>query len=307
MVASIISPSVVTKPEFVPTANYILSGFGIAAGLFGLTVRESKPPKPPSIGAAKAELIHRENAQSYLKHLKKILRNKNFMILTLAIGGGMGLVSAMQTMMAQILCPWGYDDDIAGLCCATMVLGGFIGAAVFSIIAEKTKRYEEIIKYGFSGAVLLTIVFTLLTRIRNITWALATVIGIMGFLAMGVYPVCLEAGVETTYPLDESFSSGMIVVAGQIQGVIFIPVMEALTQQLSYEDRQYAVCNNGSNSTEIDMTYSGLFLVGYAVILNCLLIIFFKPKYKRLEAEKEKSKEPESEEGVEQGNDIIKY
>ncbi|GAB6022048.1 Major facilitator super domain-containing protein 7, variant 2 [Chamberlinius hualienensis] len=288
MVANIISPSVVSRESDVPVANYIISGFGIAAGIFGLVVRESKPPKPPSLSAAKSERIQQEDSHSYLKLLKKILLNKHFMILSVSMGVKMGIISSLQTMMAQILCPWGYDDDVAGLCCATITLGGFIGAAVFSVIAEKTKKLEEIIKCGFCGAALFCIAFTVLTRVRDIAWILATLTGITGFLAMGTYPTSLEAAVETTYPLDESYSTGFIVEIGQIVGLIMIPIMEALIKPLSYEDQKYQVCNDQLTSTNYDMTYSGIFVSSCAVVSCSLFVIFYKLKYKRLEAEKGK-------------------
>ncbi|GAB6022045.1 hypothetical protein CHUAL_006192 [Chamberlinius hualienensis] len=185
MMASIISPSVVSVPSDVPIANYIISGFGIAAGIFGLVVRESKPPKPPSVSAAKSELIHLDNSHSYLKHLKKILLNKHFVILSLTIGAQMGIVSALQTMMAQMLCPWGYDDDVAGLCCATMIIGGFIGAAVFSVIAEKTKRFEEIIKCGYCVAVIFCIAFIVVIINKTKYIAIHDQVAKFKFIAIG--------------------------------------------------------------------------------------------------------------------------
>lgn len=289
MVGSLISPLIVVDYSDVPVMNDVIGAIGMAAGVLGILVRESKPPLPPSRTADKPDIAE---DHSYLQSLKLMAMNKDFMVLMFAVGGGMGLVSALQTMMEQMLCPWGYEDGFAGICCAVMVLGGFVGAGVFSFIAEKTKHFEEIINIGYAATVLICIVFMLINHIRNIGYAIAILSGIMGFLAVGIYPVCLEAGVEVTYPVDETVSAGLIVVAGQVLGTVFVLVMEALVQPLSYDQKKYEKCSSGSNTEAENMIYSGIFLVAVASVLSVLMLILFRPKYKRMEAEKMKNISP---------------
>ena len=45
-----------------------------------------------------------------------------------------------------------------------------------------------------------------------------------GMFSVGGFPVGLELGVETTYPVCETISSAFILMLGQIEGVILIQV-----------------------------------------------------------------------------------
>ncbi|GAB6024543.1 hypothetical protein CHUAL_009696 [Chamberlinius hualienensis] len=289
VVGNVVFPALVDDAKDIPTANYVVCALGILSGIFGLSVRHSEPKHPPNIAAAAKRIANKNlTFRHYIDDLWKLMKNKNFMVLALTIGGGMGLISTLQSLMAQILCPSGYDNKIAGICSAAMVLSGFVGGGVYIKISEKVNIMEELIKIGFTVSVVVSIVFTLLIRIDTyIGWALALTIGIFGFLAMGIYPLCLETGVETSYPLDESFTSGFIVVSGQIQAAIFMPVMNALSRPLAAIDEDKNVCSSGDAIEAYDMTYSGIYLTTYAAILNCIMLIFFKPKYKRREMEKQ--------------------
>jgi len=283
MVASLIAPIVVSDEDDVPIPNYIFSALGIFAGLLGLLVWRSKPATPPSSTADKPDRLSSD--YSYARSLKEVLKNKSFVVLMFAVGGGMGLLSGLQTMMDQMLCSWGYSDDFAGICCAVMVVGGFVGAAVFSYIVERTKLYEELINILFAITVIIAIIFIMIFHIRDIEWVLAVVSTVLGFLAVGIYPMCLEVGVETTYPIDESISTGAIVVMGQILGAAFVLIMEALEVPLTAGQVRYQNCQS-ETTQPANMNNAGLFVVACATVLSVAMLIFFRPKYLRLEAER---------------------
>lgn len=44
-------------------------------------------------------------------------------------------------------------------------------------------------------------------------WVILSVL-LFGFFGFGLYPICLELGVEVTYPVAEATSSAFIIISG---------------------------------------------------------------------------------------------
>jgi hypothetical protein len=51
---------------------------------------------------------------------------------------------------------------------------------------------------------------------------------VMGFFIMSAGPIGFQYGAEISYPTPESSSQGMLLLAGQISGIIFIFAMDKL-------------------------------------------------------------------------------
>jgi membrane protein CcdC involved in cytochrome C biogenesis len=86
-----------------------------------------------------------------------------------------------------------------------------------------------------------------------------------------IFTLCLETGVECTYPVPEGTTAGLQLLCAQVFGVIFITVMEA-TRRFTIDVRRatYAVSNT--------------ILLG-ALVISFILIMFFKGDSKRPHAE----------------------
>ncbi|GAB6023442.1 hypothetical protein CHUAL_008222 [Chamberlinius hualienensis] len=286
MVASLISPEIAKNPEDVPTMNEIMCGFGIFAGVLGIFVRESKPESPPSLSAAEAKDKPPTTIKSYIISLKKLLLNKQFALLTFtAASTGVSLVYTLLTVLQQMLCSFDYSNKFSGLCTALIVAGGIIGSSLFTKLADKTNKLEEIVAISFSISVLIDIALVLLSNIRGIEIAIATVCVLVGFINLGVYPVCLEVAVEITYPIEQSLSAGIVACWQQIQSTAFIPLITAFAKPLNSLQLQHQTCTVGSSTEAYDMTHGVLCLVGLITFFNILLMVFFRPKYKRTELE----------------------
>ena len=62
--------------------------------------------------------------------------------------------NTVMTLINQIVQIHGYSNDDAGLFGAMIVLFGLIGAAIISVLMQKTKAYMTILKIGFALAVI---------------------------------------------------------------------------------------------------------------------------------------------------------
>ena len=63
----------------------------------------NKPPVPPAPSADKVNI-------SFLQGIMKVLTNLSFWVLLIVWGCGAGIFNALVTLLAQMLCPFGYSD-----------------------------------------------------------------------------------------------------------------------------------------------------------------------------------------------------
>uniref|UniRef100_A0A0L8GVD8 Major facilitator superfamily (MFS) profile domain-containing protein n=1 Tax=Octopus bimaculoides TaxID=37653 RepID=A0A0L8GVD8_OCTBM len=217
-----------------------------------------------------------------------LIRNKSYVTLCLNFGAGLGLFTALSTLFQQILCPRGYFNNFSGMCGALFIGAGLVGAALAGPLLDYTKRFEDIIKISSCMTTLCSILFSVVSGFENRRTLIATSISLLGMFGFSLYPSCMEASVECTFPVAEATSSGLLVIVGQILGVIFIVVMQVLAQPMSASESRNSTCKTNSLSTEtLDFTISNFFGSGVLVLFCVLsLVFFFHPELKRLTAEK---------------------
>jgi len=64
---------------------------------------------------------------------------------------------------------------------------------------------------------------------------------IFGVFGLAAYPVGLQLSAECTYPVSETTSTGLVVLSGQIQTIIYLSVMKTLATPLQLLYRKYEV------------------------------------------------------------------
>eukprot|EP00058_Branchiostoma_floridae_P023403 XP_002608893.1 hypothetical protein BRAFLDRAFT_85549 [Branchiostoma floridae] len=237
------------------------------------------------IGLLLANVISPAIVKSKADFLNVIVRNLQYWILFLIFGIGLGLFNTLATILEQVLCPRGYDNTYVGLCAALMIICGVVGAAVAGILVDKTKRFQEVVKVGFAGAAVALLGLSFLSRQRSQQPGIATLCGIFGFFGFALYPISTELAIEVTYPVAEATSSGLLIVSGQVWGIVLILITQAIAQPLSAEDNQHASCGTTGAITPQDMSIAMWVLAGVACLAAIIQIIFFRPTYKRLKAE----------------------
>ncbi|CAI9738735.1 solute carrier family 49 member A3-like isoform X1 [Octopus vulgaris] len=282
LVANLVSPAIVTNKDRMPLLLEIYTIPAVLGAVMAtLGVCRSVPPTPPTASAEKP-------SEPFLVGLKQLIRNKSYVTLCLNFGAGLGLFTALSTLFQQILCPRGYDNRFSGLCGALFIGAGLVGAAVAGPLIDYTKRFEDIIKVTSCITTLCSILFSVVSGFENKEILIATSISLLGMFGFSLYPSCMEASVECTFPVAEATSSGLLVIAGQILGVIFIVVMQVLARPMSVSEGSQSKCKTNNLSSEtLDFTISNFFGSGVLVLLCVLSLVFlFHPELKRLTAEK---------------------
>jgi MFS family permease len=148
-----------------------------------------------------------------------------------------------------MLSPRGFNSIQAGIAGGIMILGGVVGALVIPTLSDKYRRRTPFIVLAVVGAILGMVGITYASG-----YALLLVSSfVLGFFLLAAGPVGFQYAAEITYPAPEGTSNGMLILMGQISGILFIVAMDSLKDP-----------NTGS------MTGSMLVLIGLLIV--CLLL-----------------------------------
>ena len=107
-----VTPLFVHSHSDVPTMNWVWFVPALLTLLLCiLGVRRSMPPSPPSKSAQTEESGEKLN---YLQNMKKLVTNKNYLFINIAIGGAVGYFNCVATQLQQFMCSRGYSDEYSG-------------------------------------------------------------------------------------------------------------------------------------------------------------------------------------------------
>ena len=189
---------------------------GIAfAVLFFIFMREkpATPPCPPGM----------EVRSLVVDGLKDTFRNKNFLLLMVVFFIGLGAFNGVTTWIENILKPRGFTSQQAGIAGGLMIVGGIVGALVIPMISDHLRKRVPFIIIALAGATL---------GLAGVTFASTYVLlliasFVLGFFLLSAGPIGFTYGAETTYPTPEGTSNGLLILMGQISGILFIFGMDA--------------------------------------------------------------------------------
>ncbi|CAJ0584547.1 unnamed protein product, partial [Mesorhabditis spiculigera] len=197
--------------------NSVVGGVAVFAGIMALFVTRNEPPTP--VSASKEDILP---PPPFLQGVKRCLKSRRFVILACSLGGGVGLFNALYNNLQPALCLKGYSETFSGGMGSLLIVSGLVGAAVSGIIVDKTGKFEQVMKISFAIAGLAGCSLSIAINYENQPWWVVASICGFGCFGFAIYPIGLELGVECTYPVAEATSTGLIIMIGQILGVIFV-------------------------------------------------------------------------------------
>ncbi|XP_036407290.1 solute carrier family 49 member A3-like [Megalops cyprinoides] len=275
--ANIFSPMIVGSDNNLPLMLGIYAIPALVVCILAtLGIQESVPPSPPSASAETA------NSEPFLQGIKLLLKNKAYLILLLCFGSGIAVFTCFTTLLEQILCVKGYANDFAGLCGALFILFGVVGAFFLGLYVDKTKKFIEATKINMSFTALACIGLAVVSQLRDQKAAVAAMCSLFGFFGFSIYPVAMELSVECSYPVGEASSAGLLFISGQVQSIVYIIILQALTQPLA--DSPFSTCAAGGDSA-LSWRVPVLVMASLCSLGTCFFVIFFHTDYRRLQAE----------------------
>ncbi|KAI6206045.1 hypothetical protein M3Y94_00861100 [Aphelenchoides besseyi] len=252
LLSNLISPQLVKEPNHVLYLNIIVAILSTVVCIMAtIGVTRSEPKTPPTLSAAQQQM-------QFFEGLKTCFTNKQYLILLVVMGAGIGMFNSM------------------------MIIGGVIGATASGIFVDRTRRYTETMKVSMVLAVVFGLTFLQLSQIRHIPYFILLACFFFGVMGLAMYPVGLEMSAECTFPVTETTSTGLVVLCGQVQAVLFMAIMTAFAKPMT--DTSGQACGDPLKAK--NMSTSILIVSGFAAFMAFFLAVFFKPVYKRMNAEK---------------------
>jgi cyanate permease len=193
--------------------------YGVASAvttfLFFLFVRERPltPPCPP--GQDERSLV--------FDGLRQIIRQPEFIWLMLIFFIGLGVFNGVATWIEDIVRPRGFSATQAGIIGGLMIAGGVIGAVILPPLSDHFRKRIPFIMLALTGAILGLIGITFASTYLMIL----TSSFVLGFFLLSAGPIGFQYGAELAFPAPEGTSNGLLLLMGQISGIVFIIGMDS--------------------------------------------------------------------------------
>ncbi|MBN1314052.1 MAG: MFS transporter [Anaerolineales bacterium] len=197
----------------------MLVAYGIASAIativfFG-AVKE-RPPTPPCFPG-------QEERSLVFDGLKQILRKKDFLLLMFIFFVGLGTFNGVTTWIEDIVRPKGFSITQAGITGGLTIIGGIIGAVVMPLLSDRSRKRIPFLVLAVIGATLGLAGVTYAASY----WLLLVSAFVLGFFLLSAGPIGFQYGAEVAYPAPEGTSNGLLLLMGQISGIIFIFAMDS--------------------------------------------------------------------------------
>lgn len=187
----------------------------VAMSIFFLFIRE-RPPSPPCPP-------DQESRSLALDGLTRMIRQRDFILLLIIFFVGLGAFNAITTWIEEVLNPRGFSITQAGNAGGAMIFGGILGALVIPLLSDRYRRRVPFLILAVLGATVGLIGVTYVATYPLLLIASFT----FGFFLLSAGPIGFQYGAEITYPAPEGTSNGLLLLMGQISGIIFILGMDA--------------------------------------------------------------------------------
>lgn len=216
IVGMALTPFLEALPSGIPGMLLIYGIISLISGvLFFVFVRE-RPPTPPCPPEQEVRSLVFEG-------LRQMVSSGDFRIMMAVFFVGLGLFNAVSTWIGDIVKPRGLDATQAGIIGGLMVFGGIIGAVILPALSDHFRRRVPFMVIALIGGTLGLAGLTLFG-----TYPLLIIAAlVLGLFLLSAAPIGFQYGAEVTLPAPEGTSYGILMLMGQISGVIFIFAMDS--------------------------------------------------------------------------------
>ncbi|CUS12384.1 unnamed protein product [Tuber aestivum] len=215
----LINPMLATSPEKIPDMTFWVAIIATVASLPWWFVK-SRPPTPPCASAVGEKLGFQES-------LGVVFRNRGFLLVFVMFSVYLGFFNAMSSLLNQIMLPYGYTADEAGITGAILIVAGLVTSAIVSPINDRTHSFLTAIRI-FVPIIALSYVALIFAPRTHTLAAPFAISALLGAASFSLLPLVLEWAVEQTHPAPPELTNVTLWVGGQILGAVFLIIMDAL-------------------------------------------------------------------------------
>jgi len=195
----------------------VISAAAAAAAFFLI---KERPPTPP----ARDKYEHTR----FFAGFRHIFGSRDMIISLILFFIGLGIFNAVSSMVDSITGSLGVSDS-TGLIGVLMIVGGIIGALILPTLSDKYRRRKTFLVICMGGMIpaMAGLSFADLLFSNPDTVYLAALISsfVLGFFVMSAGPIGFQYAAEVSYPAPESSSQGLLLLSGQISGIVLVALM----------------------------------------------------------------------------------
>ena len=126
----------------------------------------------------------------------------------------------MGTIIGEVGPKFDFSGDDCSLFGALFIVGGILGSVAFGTWVEKSRKYRlSVILIAFFSSVFTLIQYFVLPSGSKFVVSLFCFL--QGFVMVPIMAVSFDFGVELTYPIGESYSTGVLMSSGQVFGILY--------------------------------------------------------------------------------------
>ncbi|OBT65512.1 hypothetical protein VE03_05005 [Pseudogymnoascus sp. 23342-1-I1] len=178
------------------------------------------PPTPSSPSSTEHKL-------DIIPSIKTLFNSREFIMMLIPYTVYVGLFNSISSLLNQMLSPYGFTEEEAGIAGAILIVVGLVAAAISSPILDRSKKFLLAIKIQVPLIALAYLAFIWAPPTRGVA-APYTILAILGAASFTLLPVALEYVTELTHPVSPEVTSTILWSGGQLLGGLFIVISDAL-------------------------------------------------------------------------------
>ncbi|KAK9461662.1 major facilitator superfamily domain-containing protein [Lipomyces oligophaga] len=219
-IGQLVSPAFVTKPEDIPDMVLWVSIIATIICIPTLIV-PARPPLPPCPSSAAPKL-------PLMKSIKRLVTDQQFWIIFAVFSVLVGFFNSFSSLINQVMEPYGYTSDDAGIDGAVLIVAGLVFSAIMSPILDRTHYFLLALRtqVPIIAVCYICLIFTQ-TESRQLAGPYV-VSGVLGAASFSLLPLALEFVQEQVFPVSPELTSSILWASGNVLGGIFIVIMDAL-------------------------------------------------------------------------------
>jgi len=189
----------------VDTALLVFALAAVAAGAFSLLLVRRGP-------------LHVGGGPAFFASLGQLWKSRDFRLTLLLFFLGLGMLNAITSLTDTLAGSLGVEDS-DGLLGVGLIVGGILGAIVIPLLSDRWRRRKGFLIF----CVALAVPALLALAAAPQGWYAFGIgaMAVLGFALMSAGPVGFQYAAETTTPVPESMSQGVLLLVGQISGLVF--------------------------------------------------------------------------------------
>jgi MFS family permease len=189
------------------TALTVFAGLSLVAGVFSLVVVRRGPLRE-ALGPSGA----------FFPSIGLLWKSRDFRLTLLLFFLGLGMLNAVTSLTDTIAGSLGVVDS-DGLLGVGLIVGGIVGAIVIPILSDRLRRRKSFLVFCVALAVPALLALVLAPQ----GWYIFGIgaMAVLGLALMSAGPIGFQYAAETTAPVPESVSQGLLLLVGQVSGLVF--------------------------------------------------------------------------------------